>query len=592
MNSFFKSFFAALLAIFTFICLAILIIVVIASPSSDEQTQVESNSILHLTLENEIIDRQYDNRFNLDMSTFQPIRKDGLNFILNQIHKAKVDPKVTGIFLDLKSPMAGLATMQEIRDALVDFKSSGKWIVSYSDFYSQGAYYIGSSADEMFMEPEGMLELKGLRSDVTFMKGLLAKIGVDVQVIKPKNNKFKSAVEPFMLDSMSTANEEQLNKILNSIWDHIAQDIATSRNMSIEELNTAVNDLASRSSSTALAARLIDGIKYRDEVITLLKEKSGTEEDEPVLVSLSDYGTTKVADFIDLEKLFHKDKIAVIYALGGIDMGEGDEESIGSDGLAKQISEARKDSSIKAIVLRVNSPGGSALASDVIWREMTLAKATKPVIVSMGDVAASGGYYVSCNADMIFASEMTITGSIGVFGMIPNTKGLEEGILGVKHDGVKTHAYADIMDIHRPLRGDEEAVWQEIVDHIYDDFTGKVAQGRTVEQSYVDSIGQGRIWSGVDAMGNKLIDAYGGLDEAIAEAAKRAGITEFRVKNLPEEVDPLQQIIKDLTGQAKADPMEMLAKEDGKLFRMVKQYQEVMDMKGVQMRMPYLLDIR
>jgi protease IV len=592
MASFFKTFFAVLLAIFTLITLSIMIIVMVASPSSDEHTEVEDYSILHLTLEHEIIDRHYENRFHLDMSTFQPIKKDGLNFILNQIHKAKLDPKVTGIFLDLKSPMAGLATMQEIRDALVDFKSSGKWIVAYSDFYSQGAYYLASSADEIYMEPEGLLEFKGLRSDVTFMKGLLKKIGVDVQVIKPKNNKFKSAVEPFMLDSMSEANEEQLNKILNSIWGHIAQDVAASRNMTLDQVNTAVNELASRTSQTALDAHLIDGIKYRDELVELLKSKSGTEEDEPVLVSLNDYSSSAVKDFIDLEKVFAKDKIAVIYGLGSIDMGEGDEESIGSDGLAKQISEARKDSSIKAIVLRVNSPGGSALASDVIWREMTLAKKTKPVIVSMGDVAASGGYYISCNADMIFASEMTITGSIGVFGMIPNTAGLEEGFLGLKHDGVKTHQYADIMDIHRPLRSSEMEIWQGMVDHIYDDFTGKVASGRSMEQSSVDSIGQGRIWSGVDALGNRLIDAHGGLDEAIAEAAKRAGLTEYRVKNLPEEVDPLQQIIKDLTGQAKANPLEMLSREDAKLFRMVKQYQEVMEMKGVQMRMPFLLDIR
>jgi len=594
MASFFKTFLAALLAIFVFICLGIMIIAIMIGSSSEPVTKVQDDSILHLTLEHEIIDRHYENRFQLDMNTFQPIRKEGLNFILNQIHKAKVDPQIKGIFLDLNSPSAGWASLQEIRDALVDFKSSGKWIVSYSDFYSQAGYYLASSADELYLEPEGMLEFKGLRSDVTFMKGLLKKIGVEVQVIKPKNNKFKSAVEPFMLDSMSVANEDQLNKILNSIWGHIAQDIASSRNMTVDLVNKAAAELASRTSSNALEAHLIDGIKYRDEVMELLKEKSGVEKgEELILVSLREYGSSSVTDYVDLEKVFSKDKVAVIYAIGAIDMGDGDEESIGSDGLAKQISEARKDSSIKAIVLRVNSPGGSALASDVIWREMCLAKETKPVIVSMGDVAASGGYYISCNADMIFGSEMTITGSIGVFGMIPNTKGLEEGILGLKHDGVKTHPFADLMDISRPLRSDEHEIWQGMVDHIYDDFTGKVAKGRGMEQMYVDSIGQGRIWSGADAQGNRLIDAYGGLDEAIAEAAKRAGLTKFNVKNLPTEVDPLEQIIKDLTGaETKADPLETLSQQDVELFRMVKQYKQVMDMKGVQMRMPYILDIR
>jgi protease-4 len=286
-----------------------------------------------------------------------------------------------------------------------------------------------------------------------------------------------------------------------------------------------------------------------------------------------------VEGYTDLEKQYAKDKVAVIYALGEIGMGKGNTETIGSDGLAALISEARKDSSVKAIILRVNSPGGSALASDVIWREMTLAKETKPVLVSMGDVAASGGYYIACNADKIFASEMTITGSIGVFGMIPNTKELDEHILGLKYDGVKTHKYADIMDIHRPLRGDESEVWQEMVDHIYDDFTGKVAQGRSVEQQYVDSLD------------NHLVDAYGGLDEVIAEAASMAGLEKFKVQNYPEEVDPLEQILKDLTGQAKMNPLASLAEKDLKLYRMVKQYQELVNMKGVQMRMPYVLEI-
>jgi len=326
MASFFKTFLAALLAIFVFICLGIMIIAIMIGSSSEPVTKVQDDSILHLTLEHEIIDRHYENRFQLDMNTFQPIRKEGLNFILNQIHKAKVDPQIKGIFLDLNSPSAGWASLQEIRDALVDFKSSGKWIVSYSDFYSQAGYYLASSADELYLEPEGMLEFKGLRSDVTFMKGLLKKIGVEVQVIKPKNNKFKSAVEPFMLDSMSVANEDQLNKILNSIWGHIAQDIASSRNMTVDLVNKAAAELASRTSSNALEAHLIDGIKYRDEVMELLKEKSGVEKgEELILVSLREYGSSSVTDYVDLEKVFSKDKVAVIYAIGAIDMGDGDE---------------------------------------------------------------------------------------------------------------------------------------------------------------------------------------------------------------------------------------------------------------------------
>lgn len=591
MASFFKTFLAALLAIFVFIMLGVLIVMGLAS-SGEKTFKAEDNSVLHLTFENEITDRHYENRLDIDFSTFQPIQIDGLNFILTQIKKAQVDPKVSGIFLDVKSPMAGLATMQEIRDALVEFKSSGKWIVSYSDFYTQGGYYLASVADEIYMEPEGMLEFKGLRSNVMFMKGLLDKVGVDVQVIRPKNNRFKSAVEPFLLDSMSTSNEEQLDRILSSIWGHIAYDIAKSRNMTEEEVNLAAAELLSRNAKSAQEGGLIDGVKYRDEVMAELMSKTRVELEEDLeLVTLRQYSQSNVEEFTDLEKLYAKDKIAVIYGIGEIGMGKGNIESIGSDGLAELISEARKDSSVKAIVLRVNSPGGSALASDVIWREMTLAKETKPVLVSMGDVAASGGYYIACNADKIFASEMTITGSIGVFGMIPNTKELDEQFLGLKYDGVKTHKYADIMDIHRPLRADESGVWQEMVDHIYDDFTGKVAQGRSVEQRYVDSIGQGRIWSGVDALDNHLVDAYGGLDETIAEAASMAGLEKFKVQNYPEEVDPLEQILKDLTGQAKVDPLASLSEMDIKLYRMVKQYQELVEMRGVQMRMPYVLEI-
>ena len=376
MASFFKTFLAALLAIFVFIMLGVLIVMGLAS-SGEKTFKAEDNSVLHLTFENEITDRHYENRLDIDFSTFQPIQKDGLNFILTQIKKAQVDPKVSGIFMDVKSPMAGLATMQEIRDALVEFKSSGKWIVSYSDFYTQGGYYLASVADEIYMEPEGMLEFKGLRSNVMFMKGLLDKVGVDVQVIRPKNNRFKSAVEPFLLDSMSTSNEEQLDKILSSIWDHIAYDIAKSRNMTEEEVNLAAAELLSRNAKSAQEGGLIDGVKYRDEVMAELMSKTRVELEEDLeLVTLRQYSQSNVEEFTDLEKLYAKDKIAVIYGIGEIGMGKGNTESIGSDGLAELISEARKDSSVKAIVLRVNSPGGSALASDVIWREMTLAKET------------------------------------------------------------------------------------------------------------------------------------------------------------------------------------------------------------------------
>lgn len=591
MKAFLKYFLAALLAIFAFCFFLVIIIAGMSSMSGDEEVKVDESSILHLTFENPIVDRQNDNQIQIDFNTLQPIKKDGLNNILKQISKAKMDDRIEGIFLDISGASAGLASLQEIRDALEDFKTSGKWIASYSDGYTQSGYFLASAANEVYMQPEGMLDFRGLSADVMFMKGFLDKIGVEVQVIRPSNNKFKSAVEPFILDSMSAANEEQLTKILQSIWDHMAVDISASRSLTREQLEDAVENLKSRNARSAKEAGLITDSKYRDEMMDLLMSKVEAEDEEDLsLVSLGKYSKSKVSDFVDHEKKRADNTVAVIYANGGIDVGNSDEESIGSDDLAALISDARKDSSIKAIVLRVNSPGGSALASDVIWREMSLAKESKPVIVSMGDVAASGGYYISCNADKIFASETTITGSIGVFGMIPNTEELNEDILGLHHDGVKTHKFSDIMSINRPLRSSERELWQEAVDNIYDDFTGKVADGRSVEQEYVNSIGQGRVWSGVDALDNKLIDAHGGLNEAIAEAAKMAEVTDYRIINYPELKDPIQQILEDITGQGQANALEQLTGDDTELYLKIKEYRRIMSMTGVQARMPFMLE--
>lgn len=590
---FFKTFLAALLALFVFCLLFVLIISVVAS-GGDESLTVDDQSILHLTLSNEIVDRHSDNPFLFDKQTLEPIKRDGLDNILKQIQKAKVDDRIQGIFLDTPGPATGIATLQEIREQLVDFKESGKWIIAYNDLFTQGGYYLASVADEVYLQPEGMFELKGLAANVTFMKEFLDKIGIDVQVIRPKNNKFKSAVEPFLLDSMSAANEEQLSKILFSIWDFMKADIASSRGMSIEALESATDQLDSRSAARAKAAGLITDALYRDQVETKLRERLGIDpDDELEFVSLSEYKRASVSDFDHpSDNILADDKVAIIYAAGSIDMGDHTTDGIGSDGIAGLISEARKDSAIKAIVLRVNSGGGSALASDVIWREMSLAKESKKVVVSFGDVAASGGYYISCNADRIYANESTITGSIGVFGMIPNVEELQEEMLGLHTDGVKTNPYADMMSIDRPLRADERAMWQSAVDDIYSDFTGKVAQGRGLEQEYVNSIGQGRVWSGVDAMDIDLIDMYGGLEEAVAGAAELAGLKDYRVKSYPEELDPVQQIINELTGQkAATDPLAHLAQDDLQLYTMVKRYRELMKLRGVQMRMPMVLEI-
>lgn len=594
MKAFFKVFFACLLAICAFILLIVLIFAGAASASGDKTVDVEDSSILYLDFSNQVVDYAPEQTIDFDFNTFQPIQKDGLADILLQLRKAKVDDRIEGIYMEMKGLNSGLATAQEIREGLIDFQESGKWIVAYSDMYSQGAYYLCSVADELYMQPEGMMEVKGLNASVMFLKPMLEKVGVDMQVIRPENNRFKSAVEPFLLDSMSAANEEQLSKILESIWDKMAIDMAKSRNMTIEQFDEATNQLASRNAKMAAEYGLIDAAKYKDEVLAILKEKTGTAaEDDLDALSLGEYKSAKVKDFEDPFLDFSKDKIAIIYAEGEIQDGESQPgQVIGGEGLARVIREVRRDSSIEAVVLRVNSPGGSALASDIIWREVILTKEVKPFIVSMGDVAASGGYYISCPADKVFANKTTITGSIGVFGTLPNAQKLQEEHLGVYNDGVKTHRFSDLMEIHRPLRPEERELWQDAVDNIYNDFTSKVAVGRNVEQSFVDSIGQGRVWSGVDAMDISLIDEWGGLMAAVDEAVEQSGLEDYRIKTYPEAEDPIQAILREL-GMAKAelDPLKALSPEDQVLIEQLRYYQRLMQMKGVQARMPYDIQI-
>lgn len=595
MRLFFKYFLAALLAIMAFFLIIVLFIAVMAGSSGDKTVDVDDHSILYMDFKNEIVDYAPEQAIDFDFNTFQPIQRDGLTDVLRQLKKAKADDRIDGIFMEMTTVKSGLASAQEIREALIDFKESGKWIVAYSDMYSQGAYYMASVADEVYLQPEGMMELKGFNASTMFFKNMLDKVGVDMQVIRPKNNKFKSAVEPFLLDSMSAANEEQLAKILESIWVKVSADIASSRELTQEELEAATESLASRNAEYALEAGLIDGVKYKDEILVMLKERTETPLDEDLSAySIGEYKSAKVKDLEDPFVDFAKDKIAIVYAEGEIQDGEGQAgEIIGGAGMSRMIREARRDSSIKAVVLRVNSPGGSALASDLIWREVIMTKEVKPVIVSMGNVAASGGYYISCPADKVFASKTTITGSIGVFGTIPNTQKLEEEYLGITHDGVKTHNYADMFELHRPMRDDELAVWQEAVDNIYDDFTGKVADGRSVEQTFVDSVGQGRVWSGTDALDIGLIDEWGGLMAAVEEAVELSEVEEYRIKVFPEPEDPVQAILKELgMAEASFDPLEMLSGEERELLNRLRYYQKVANTKGVHARMPFDLEIR
>ena len=538
-----------------------------------------------------IVDRGPEDQFNFNFGRFSASSPMGLNQILTNIEKAKTDDRVPGIFLDMTYITAGMATVDEIRNALIDFKTSGKWIVSYSETYSQKAYYLASVADEIYVYPEGAVDFRGLNGGVTFFKGALDKLGIEAQIIRGSNNKFKSAVEHYIMDEMSQANRAQTEQWLGSIWSNIKSGISEARNISEEDLQAMVDEFQIQEASDAVEKGLVSGEKYYDEIIALLKAKTETEEEKDLKsVSLRKYikaPKTGVSGFD-----YKKDKIAIVYASGAINSGESGDDAIGSDTFAKAIREARRDSSVKAIVLRVNSPGGSALASDVIWRETVLAREVKPLVVSMGDVAASGGYYISAAADKIFAMPNTITGSIGVFGMLPNMQDFLNNKIGITFDGVKTGQYADFGDVSRPLTDSEYNILQKSVDNIYGTFLNRVSEGREMSTEKIDSIGQGRVWSGTDAMSLGLIDEYGGLEAAIAEAAKLAGLEDYARKDYPTRKDPFEKLLEDFGMNVSQSFVNAHLGDDKELLKYFEEIKEIKNMRGIQARMPYLIEVK
>ena len=554
--------------------------------ASDTSSTISNNSILTIQLNDEITERSKKDDFEIPGFSKKQI---GLNEILEKIDKAKDDNKIVGIYLNVSDLSAGIASVEAIRNALVDFKASGKWIVSYSELYTQSAYYLSSCADEIYLNPEGMIFFQGISAKPMFMKEMFDKLGFEMQVIRGKDNKFKSAVEPFMYNEMSEENRAQTSKLIFSIWDHIINEIGASRGITVDKVNAVADDLAGLFPSEALENDFIDGLKYHDEIESILAEKLSEDLlDKDQLVELKKYSPGKLKKTKSSD--FKKKKVAVIYAVGDIISGEGDDQMIGSDRIAEAIREARLDSSVKAIVLRVNSPGGSALAADVIWREATLIGNEKPLVVSMGDYAASGGYYISAPANRIFAEVNTITGSIGVFGLMPNAKELLNDKLGIYFDGVKTNQHSDWMDISKPLSDKEFQVRQRGVDQVYDSFTSKVANGRGLRQSYVDSIGQGRVWTGMDAVEIGLVDEIGGLEDAIVYAADLAGLDDYRIQELPIQKSPLEELFSDLGMDASQKAMEN-ALVNYQLLQQFKYIQSVLKMEGIQAVLPIRISL-
>ncbi len=588
MKQFFKFTFASmlgfLLAGFLVFLILIGILVSAVSMGNKETVVVPEKTILVLTLDQPISERSSDNPLaHLNFSRPDMSSQLGLNDIVKNINKASADSKVKGIYLELSDIPSGQATIEEIRNALIDFKKSGKFIVAYAEVFTQKSYYLASVADKIYLNPAGGMEFKGMVGQVMFFKGLLDKIDVEAQVIR--HGKFKSAIEPFTLDKMSEPNKIQTLTFVSGMWKHMLEGISASRKIPVDDLNAIANEYKIQTPQDAVSQKMVDKLLYKDQVLDELKNRLDVKTAKDLkFMKLGKYAKAPVS-----ESSSSQDKIAVIYATGDIKSGEGDEETIGSETISKAIRKARLDDNVKAVVLRVNSPGGSALASDVIWREMVLTKKAKPVVVSMGDVAASGGYYISCAADKIYAYPNTITGSIGVFGIIPNMKEMFNKNLGITFDEVKTNPYADYIPVTRPMNDAEKKIITRDIENIYSTFTTHVSEGRKMTVAQVDSIGQGRVWSGIDAKRIGLVDEFGGLNDAIKEAARLAKLKTYRTQELPEQKDTFQQLMETFAGDKAS---LSLRNELGAAYPYYKYLSRMSRMQGIQALMPYEFDIK
>ena len=590
MKEFFKFVFASMVgfifsSIIIFIILILVVVGIIAAAGSEKRVVIDSNSVLHINFNNVIPERTPNNPLaGFDFLGIDGDRSIGLNDILANIKRAKTDDNIRGIFLDESYMLSGQATTEEIRNALLDFKKSGKFVIAYSEVYTQGFYYLASVADKVYLNPKGIFEFKGFSSEVTFLKGALDKLGIEVQVIKVGT--YKSAVEPFFLTKMSDANRMQVNSYLGSMYDHFLTGISESRKISKDSLFALANNLSVQFPEDALKFKLVDGLKYRDEVLDELKERTNVSQKSSLNnVELADY--TNSTDKPDKKE--SKNRIAIIYASGEINGGDGDDNTIGSDRISESLRKARLNDDVKAVVLRVNSPGGSSLASDVIWREVALTKKVKPIIVSMGDYAASGGYYISCAADSIIAEPNTITGSIGIFAIIPNMQKLFNDKLGITFDGVKTGKYADLGNISRPLSAEEKAILQNQVNRGYDEFTKAVADGRHKTQAYINSIGQGRVWTGTQAIKIGLVDRLGNINDAVKSAAKMAKLKNYTLVTYPEQKSIFSKFGSNMSEQMRVKAVRSELGDNYRYYEQIKSVTQMM--RTPQMRMPYDVEI-
>lgn len=589
MKSFLKYTLATItgIAILSLVSIFIFIGVVSALISSTQkEVVIKDKSVLLLKLNASIVDRAPNDPFqDLDLPGFGGAKRLGIDDILDAIDKAKTDDKIKGIYIRTESIGAGFSSCEEIRNALVDFKTeSGKFIYAYSENYTQKTYYVASVADQIFINPEGMLMFHGIASMHEFFKEGLDKLGVEMQIIR--HGKFKAAVEPFMLDKMSDENRKQVETYIGSIWKSVIADIAQSRDISAEELNKIADlNMSFRPAKEYITNNLVDSLLYEDQVLDFLREKTGTKPNKEInAASVSDMKTVVKKR---KEKGLAKEKIAVIYAAGEIGMSSNgsfnDEGIVGVD-LARVIRKARTDSTIKAIVFRINSPGGSALASELIWREVKLAAEEKHVVVSMGELAASGGYYIACAADTIVANPTTLTGSIGVFGLIPNIEDLFENKLGIKTEVVKTNKLSEMPVVTRRMTPVERELMQNMVENTYATFVNHVAEGRGLTFEQVDEVGQGRVWTGENALEIGLVDVLGDLNDAIKIAEEMSGLEHYRLIKLPKQKDPIEELMGNFSSKIKANVIET---EFGAAAKYYKTLQSIKGTNGVLARLPF-----
>ncbi len=553
--------------------------------SSESETQVRKNSVMMLDLNGTLTERSQENP--LDFLMKEDYKTYGLDDILSSIRKAKENEDIKGIYIQATSLGAGFASLEEIRDALKDFKESGKFIVAYGDTYTQNLYYLSSVADKVLLNPQGMLEWRGLAATPMFFKDLLEKIGVEMQIFKVGT--YKSAVEPFISTEMSPANREQVNVYLSSIWGQITSSVAESRNLSVEALNKEADRmLMFYPAEESVKNGLVDTLIYKNDVRDYLKNIVGIDKDDnmPVL---------GIQDMINVKKNVPRDKsgnvIAVYYAYGEIDGGSSasTDEGINSEKVIKDLRKLKDDENVKAVVLRVNSPGGSAYGSEQIWYAINQLKKEKPVIVSMGDYAASGGYYIACNADTIVAEPTTLTGSIGIFGMMPNAKGLTEK-LGVNFDAVKTNPYADFGNLTRPMNDGEKVLMQMYVNKGYELFLTRCSDGRGISMEELDKIAQGRVWTGSTAKELGLVDELGGLDKALEIAIAKAGVDAYTVMNYPKKEGFLESLMNTNPGNyIKARMLNGKMNDVYRQFSIIENFDKI---DRIQARVPFELNIQ